>query len=133
MAQPCRLLWACRRERKPASSCATTKGRLIQRIVMRFLTALLALIPTCALAQELSVEDRAYITAAANKLPPVTALGIKGSRALPQPQQSKGRRNPDVYRVTVEIDVSVAGQSSTYLFNCVRDGQVTVIQPLSMR
>jgi hypothetical protein len=69
MAQPCRLLWACRRERKPASSCATTKGRLIQRIVMRFLTALLALIPTCALAQELSVEDRACITAAANKLP----------------------------------------------------------------
>ena len=35
---------------------------------MRFLTALLALIPTCALAQELSVE-RACITAAANKLP----------------------------------------------------------------
>jgi len=96
---------------KPASSCATTKGRLIQRIVMRFLTALLALIPTCALAQELSVEDRACITAAANKLPPVTALGIKGSRALPQPQQSK-RRNPDVYRVTVEIDVSVAGFAS---------------------
>ena len=109
---------------KPASSCATTKGKLIQRIVMRFLTVLLALIPTCALALELS---------GANKLPPVTALGIKGSRALPQPQQSKGRRNPDVYRVTVEIDVSVAGQSSTYLFNCVRDGQVTVIQPLGMR
>jgi hypothetical protein len=106
---------------------------LIQRIVMRFLTVLLALIPTCALAQELSVEDRACITAAANKLPPVTALGIKGSRALPQPQQSKGRRNPDVHRVTVEIDVSVAGQSSTYLFNCARDGQVTVIQPLGMR
>jgi hypothetical protein len=76
---------------KPASSCATTKGKLIQRIVMRFLTVLLALIPTCALALELFVEDRACITAAANKLPPVTALGIKGSRALPQPQQSKGR------------------------------------------
>jgi hypothetical protein len=90
--------------------------------------------PPALWALELSVEDRAcIITAAANKLPPVTALGIKGSRALPQPQQSKGRRNPDVYRVTVEIDVSVAGQSSTYLFNCVRDGQVTVIQPLGMR
>jgi hypothetical protein len=45
----------------------------------------------------------------------------------------KGRRNPDVYRVTVEIDVSVAGQSSTYVFNFVRDGQLTVIQPLGMR
>jgi hypothetical protein len=28
-------------------------------------------------------EDRACITAAANKLPPVSANGIKGSRALP--------------------------------------------------
>jgi hypothetical protein len=100
---------------------------------MRLLIALLALIPTCALAQGLSVEDRACITAAANKLPPVTALGIKGSRALPQPQQSNGRRNLDVYRVTVEIDVSVAGQNSTYVFNCVRDVQLTVIQPLGMR
>jgi hypothetical protein len=97
------------------------------------LIALLALTPTCTLAQGLSVEDRACITAAANKLPPVSALGIKGSRALPQPKQSKGQRNPDVYRVTVEIDVSVAGQSSTYVFNCVRDGQLTVIQPLGMR
>jgi hypothetical protein len=113
----------------------TRRIRLIDSAVtvMRFLIALLALIPTCALAQRLPVEDRACITAAANKLPPVTALGIKGSRALPQPQQSKGRSNPDVYRVTVEIDVSVAGQSSTYVFNCVRDGQLTVIQPLGMR
>ena len=98
---------------------------------MRFLIMLLALIPTCALAQGLSVDDRACITAAADKLPPVSALGIKGSRALPQPQQSRGRQN--VYRITVEIDVSVAGQSSTYVFNCVRDGQLTVIQPLGMR
>src|SRR5271156_6659018 len=49
-------------------------------------------------AVSLSPEDRACITAAANKLPPVTALGIKGSRAL-QPQQSKGLR-PGVFRVT---------------------------------
>jgi hypothetical protein len=84
-------------------------------------------------AASLPPEDRACITAAANKLPPVTALGIKGSRALPQPLQSKGRRNSDVYRVTVEIDVSVAGQNSTYVFNCVRDGQLTVIQPRGMR
>ena len=47
-------------------------------------------------------------------------------------QQSKGLRQ-GVYRVTVEIDVSVAGQNSTYVFNCVRDGQLTVIQPLGMR
>ena len=83
-------------------------------------------------AASLPPEDRACITAAANKLPPVTALGIKGSRALPQPQESKGLR-PGIYRVTVEIDVSVAGQSSTYVFNCGRDNQLTVIQPLGMR
>jgi hypothetical protein len=75
-------------------------------------------------------EDRACIIAAANKLPPASALGVKESRALPQPQH--GLR-PGVYRVTVEIDVSVAGQSSTYVFNCVRDGQLIVIQPLGMR
>ena len=81
-------------------------------------------------AAPLPPEDRACITAAANKLPPVSANGIKGSRALPQ--QSAGLRQ-GVYRVTVEIDVAVAGQNSTYVFNCVRDGQLTVIQPLGMR
>jgi hypothetical protein len=80
-------------------------------------------------AAPLPPEYRACITAAANKLPHIATQGIKGSRALPQPQQPR----PGVYRVTVEIDVSVAGQSSTYIFNCVRDGRVTVIQPLGMR
>ena len=41
------------------------------------------------------------------------------------------RARPGIYRVTVEINVSVAGQNST--LNCVRDGQLTVIQPLGMR
>jgi hypothetical protein len=50
--------------------------------------------------------------------------------AVPQPQYWLP---PDVYRIAVEIDVSVAGQSWTYVFNCVRDGQFTVIQPLGMR
>jgi hypothetical protein len=99
---------------------------------MRYLMVLLALLPTCALAQELPAEDRACITAAAGKLPRVAALEIKGSRALPQPQ-SQGRRNPNVYHVMVEIDVSVAGHSSTYVFNCVRDGQLVVIQPMGLR
>jgi hypothetical protein len=47
---------------------------------MRYLMVLLTLLPTCALAQELSAEDRACITTAAGKLPPVAALEIKGSR-----------------------------------------------------
>jgi hypothetical protein len=38
-----------------------------------------------------------------------------------------------INRVMAEIDVSVAGQSSTYIFNCVRDRELTVIQPMGMR
>ena len=98
---------------------------------MRYLMVLLSLLPTCALAQELSAEDRACITAAAGKLPPIAALEIKESRALPTPVQ--GRRNQKLHRATVEIDVSVAGHISTYVFNCVSEDQLVVIQPLGMR
>ena len=84
------------------------------------------------LAQELSVEDRACITAAAAKLPPVAALKIEQSQVVPQPAAQK-ERNSEVYHVKVEIDVSVAGQTSTYVYNCIREGQFTVIQPLGMR
>jgi hypothetical protein len=38
-----------------------------------------------------------------------------------------------VYRVKLEIDVSVAGQRSTYIFNCIQSGQAIVVQPLGMR
>ena len=79
-------------------------------------------------AQEVPVEDRACITAAAAKLPNVAALKIERSRALPQ-QSAQGRRD----NVKVEIDVIVAGQNSTYVFNCVRQGQLVVVQPLGMR
>ncbi len=99
---------------------------------MRYLMLWLTLLPTCALAQELSVDDRACITAAAAKLPPVTALKIERSRVV-APPSAQGKRNSKLYHVKVEIDASVAGQTSTYVFNCVRDGQLTVIQPLGMR
>ena len=84
------------------------------------------------LAQELSVEDRACITAAAAKLPRVAALKIEQSRVVPQPSAQK-ERNSELSHVKVEIDVSVAGQTSTYVYNCIRDGKFTVIQPLGMR
>ena len=45
------------------------------------------------LAQELSVEDRACITAAAAKLPRVAALKIGQSRVVPQPSAQKERNN----------------------------------------
>jgi len=99
---------------------------------MRYLMAWLILLPTCALAQELSVEDRACITAAAAKLPAISALKIEGSRVVAQPS-AQGQRNSKVYHVKVEIDATVAGQTSTYLFNCIRDGQLTIVQPMGMR
>ena len=85
-----------------------------------------------AAAQEVSVEDRACITAAAAKLPNIATLKVERSRALPQPS-AQGRRDPTLSNVKVEIDVSVAGQSSTYVFNCVRQGQLVVVQPMGMR
>ena len=99
---------------------------------MRYLIVLLTLLPIRALAQELSVEDRACITAAAAKLPSVAALKIERSRVVPQPK-AQGEHNSKLYHVRVEIDVDVAGQTSTYLYNCVRDGDLTVVQPLGMR
>ena len=90
---------------------------------------LLALNQPCW-AQELSAEDRACITKAAGKLPKVVNIGQ--SRVLPQ-TQAQGRHEQDVYHVKVEIDVSVAGQTSTYIFNCIHSGAVTVIRPLGMR
>ena len=99
---------------------------------MRYLMVWLTLLPTCALAQELSVEDRACILSAVAKLPNIPGLKIEGSRVLPPPQ-AQGRRNPDLYNVMVEIDVSIVGESETYVFNCIRDGQLTVIQPVGMR
>jgi hypothetical protein len=99
---------------------------------MHYLSVLLTLLSTGVLAQELSVEDRACITAAAAKLPPVAALKIERSRVVPQPA-AKEERSSKLYHVRVEIDASVAGQTSTYVYNCIRDGQLTVIQPVGMR
>ena len=84
-----------------------------------------------AAPQEVSPEERACITAAAAKLPNIAALQVERSRALPQ--RSAQGRDPNLSNVKVEIDVSVAGQSSTYVFNCVRQGQLVVVQPMGMR
>ena len=63
-------------------------------------------------AHELSVEDRTCITAAAAKLPPVAALKIEQSRAVPQPSAKGESAGSKLYHVRVEIDASVAGQTS---------------------
>jgi hypothetical protein len=84
-----------------------------------------------AAPQEVSPEERACITAAAAKLPNIAALQVERSRALPQ--RSAQGRDRTLSNVKVEIDVSVAGQSSTYVFNCVRQGQLVVVQPMGMR
>src|SRR5262245_32024815 len=98
---------------------------------MRGLMVLLSLLPTCAFAQELSAEDRTCITAAAGKLPTIAALEIKGSRALARLVQQ--RRNQKLHNAIVEIDVSLVGHSSTYIFNCIIDTGMVVIQPMGMR
>jgi hypothetical protein len=82
-----------------------------------------------SLAQELSAEERACILSSVGKLPNIPGLKVEGSRALPQ-SQAQRRRNPDLYNVMVEIDVSIVGESATYLFNCIRNGQLTLIQPM---
>ena len=85
-----------------------------------------------SLAQELSAEDRACILSSVGKLPNTAGLKVEGSRVLPQPQ-SQGQRNPDLYNVKVEIEVSIVGEKTTYVFNCIRQGTLVVVQPLGMR
>jgi len=81
-----------------------------------------------SLAQE-SAEVRACILSSVAKLPNTPGLRVEGSRVLPK-SQAQRRRNPDLYNVMVEIDVSVVGESATYRFNCIRNGQLTLIQPM---
>ena len=104
--------------------------------------AVMLLVPSALASsgQELPVEDRACITAAVAKLPPAAAFAVEGSRVVERhvvdQSQSQGRRKQNlypVYRIKVEIDVSVAGHRSTYLFNCILSGQATMVQPLGMR
>ena len=84
------------------------------------------------MAQGLSVEDQGCITSAVEKVPNNPAIKIERSRVVAQPS-TQGQRDSKLYHVKVEIDASVAGQTSTYVFNCIRDGQLTVIQPVGMR
>jgi hypothetical protein len=82
-----------------------------------------------SLAQELSAEDRACILSSVGKLSNTPGLKVEGSRVLPR-SQAQRRRNPDLYNVIVEIDVSIVGESASYRFNCIRNGQLTLIQPM---
>jgi hypothetical protein len=99
---------------------------------------LLASTTLASSAQELPVEDRVCITAAVAKLPPAAAFAAEESRVVERRviEHSQGRRSQNsfpTYRIKVEIDVRVAGHSSTYIFNCIQSGQSTLVQPLGMR
>ena len=76
----------------------------------------------------LSDEDQACIRGAIAKVPENPAIKIERSRVL---AQSRAQGPP--YKVMVEIDVSLVGQSSTYRFNCIRNDQLTVVQPTGIR
>ena len=80
-------------------------------------------------AEGLSVEDQECIRSAVEKVPNNPAIKIERSRVLPQSRSAQRR----LYKVTVEIDVSLVGQSSTYVFNCIRNGELTVVQPMGIR
>ena len=82
-----------------------------------------------SMAQGLSVEDQGCITSAVEKVPNNLAIKIERSRVVPQSRAAQGH----LYKVTVEIDVSLVGQSSTYVFNCIRNGELTVVQPMGIR
>ena len=84
------------------------------------------------LGAEAFCEVQGCITSAVAKVPNNPAIKIERSRVLPR-SQAQGRHKPDLYNVLVEIDVSLIGQSSTYVFNCVHDGQLTVVQLMSIR
>ena len=100
---------------------------------MRYLVVLLSLIPTCALAQEPSAEDRACVNAAIDRLPLVDALRVEGSRVLmSQPgHQGPGKWYP--YNAMVEIDVSVVGVKTTHNFFCHGDTILMKALPVGMR
>ena len=82
-----------------------------------------------SMAQGLAVEDQGCITSAVEKVPNNLAIKIERSRVVPQSRAAQGH----LYKVTVEIDVSLVGQSSTYVFNCIRNGELTVVQPMGIR
>jgi len=85
-----------------------------------------------SLAQELSAEDWACILSSVAKLPNTPGLRVEGSRVLPK-SQAQSRHNPDLYNVMVEIDVSIVGESATYRFNCIRNGQRNVCERCGLK
>src|SRR5262245_54636106 len=93
-------------------------------INLRSLMVLLSLIPTGALAQELSAEDRTCINAAIDKLPRLEGLMVEGSRIVMSNPEQRTRNKLNPYTATVEIDVSLSGAKSTHSFFC-HGGSIT--------
>ena len=83
-------------------------------INLRSLMVLLSLIPTPALAQELSAEDRACINAAIDKLPRLEGLRVEGSRIVMSNPEQRTRNKLYQYTATVEIDASLRGAKTTH-------------------
>ena len=113
----------------PATS--QSGGQIMRTIRYLLLASAISLLKfEASLAQELSAEDRACILSAVAKLPTIPGLKVEGRRVLPQSQAPQGRRSPALYNVLVAIEVSILGESETYVFNCIRNSQATVIQPM---
>lgn len=80
------------------------------------LIASLLIAATAAYAQPADVNDKLCIFAAARQIPVIQGTEIKASRIKADPN-SKMPGAPN--QRFVEIDVSAAGQTATYVFNCL--------------
>ena len=100
---------------------------------LRYLMVLLSLIPTRALAQEPSAEDRACINAAIDKLPRIDGLRVEGSRIVMSNPEKRTRNKLDPYTATVEIDASLRGAKTTHSFFCHGDTITMRALPVDVR
>lgn len=94
---------------------------------------LLSLVPTCAIAQELSAEDRACINAAIDQLPRLEGLMVEGSRIVMSNPERRTRNKLNPYTATVEIDASYRGAKTTHSFFCHGDTITMRALPVEVR
>lgn len=82
-----------------------------------WLLALLLALTSAAQAQS-SLDQKACLFGAGEKLPRIDGMAATAHRFVPPPGDAKAKApGPNV--LAVEIDVAFAGETATYLFVCV--------------
>lgn len=82
-----------------------------------WLAAALLALASAALAQS-SLDHKACLFGAGEKLPRIDGMAATGHRFVAPPGDSKAK-TPGPNAIAVEIDVMFAGGTATYLFVCV--------------